>query len=247
MSVTKFYPAAGNGTVQSKPYPGSWATQRAAATGAVAYKGDSSNPVEFGLGSYLWQTGYLYIQRGFFPFDTSTLPDADIISAASLNIYCSYVVNDFPTDPAEWIGVTESTQASTSDLTTADFDCVSFTDGGHAATSGFAESQYNSISLNATGIGWISKTGYSKLAGIFGQDSTNNTDYIQWNGNSWKRNAAYFYTVAYSGTSRDPYLEVVSSPAVSNSRVASANRVANTGRVAKTGSVATTGRVAASF
>ena len=231
MSVTRFYPAAGNGTVQSWPYPGSWGANRAAATGVVAYKGDASNPIEHGIGSYDWANGYLYIQRGFFPFDTSGLPDADTVSAASLNIYVSTVYNDFPTDPAEWLGVTQSTQASTSNITTADFDAISFTDGGNVATSGLTGGQYNAIPLNATGIGWISKVGYTQLATIFGQDSTNGTSYIQWNGLSWKRNGAYFYTVAYSGTSRDPYLEVTHASSVSSARVASANRVAAANRV----------------
>lgn len=102
-----------------------------------------------------------YIGRGFFPFDTSTLPDDATITAATLELYITGIGDS----TANYASVVQSTQASNTALNAADFDAVGTTTGGDsAAFNTLSTSAYTTITLNATGRGWISKTGYTTLA-----------------------------------------------------------------------------------
>lgn len=97
---------------------GSWDTVHDASTG---YENDTSTSADIGeiydrSGAYK-----IVINRAFFPFDTSGLPDSASISAATLKLYLSQQ-NDDVNDSDSYIVVVQTTQASTSALVSGDFD-----------------------------------------------------------------------------------------------------------------------------
>jgi hypothetical protein len=101
------------------------------------------------------------IYRGYVYFDTSSLPDGGVITAATLNLYgyndqSSTDFNitiqngqpDYPHDPLE----------------AGDYDYTKYSgDGGSLTTAGFSTAGYNTITLNADGRSWINKAGTTKL------------------------------------------------------------------------------------
>ena len=107
-------------------------------------------------------TDYYQIGRGFVDFDTSSLPDNCTISAASLFVYCSSVYNAHGTG----VYVIKSTKTE-NQIVSGDWDEIDKTNlGGNKVPS----SGDNTFTLNSTGIAHISKTGYTKLALIQGND-----------------------------------------------------------------------------
>jgi len=113
------------------------------------------------LGQSLFGTSY-DVSRVFVYFDTSGLPDSATITAAVLDLYGSSDYSDtnflmtvqsgmatYPHDPLELGDYSDGNYAG---------------DGGSQTTVGFTTAGYNSITLDATGRGWINKTGTTKLA-----------------------------------------------------------------------------------
>lgn len=164
MAQTTFYPnTGGDGSVDNQN--ASWATCRAATV--ALYKYDTATT------SYIssWWNGAVYvINRAFLPFDTSSIPDTDTIESAELKVYIqSFHVQH--TGGA--IGVVQNTQASSTVLALEDFDQVGSTEGAARQTP--ASVGWLTFSFNATGVGWISKTGYTKLAVRTALDLDNTT------------------------------------------------------------------------
>lgn len=191
--------AGGDGAVRTFGSGGGWfATARGAATGHDAYGGNTGH-----YSAYVDPPNGL-ISRGFYPFDTSALPDGATITAASLFVY-SYVTpgtgGGGSTDNKS-VCVVESTQASPTALTTADYDQVGSTLlADRIPFSSFPSAGYQEIPLNATGLAAISKTGYTKLALIAGYDFDNVAPTTDWCGFASKFSDE-------TGTSMDPYLKV---------------------------------------
>ena len=142
-----------------------------------------------------------YLQRGFITFDTSGLPDGATIVSARLRLW----VTNLYTTLASSLCVVASTQASATDLATSDWTAVGTTELiTRASISGLTTGQYNNLSLNASGLAAISKTGYTKFAFLISQD-VDNTDITN--------SATDFCGVKidmseFTGTSHDPILEV---------------------------------------
>jgi hypothetical protein len=114
------------------------------------YAGTSS-----GYWSCLWRTAIL--------FDTSSLPDGAVISAATLSVYGG-IKNDAP-GWAPTTNVYSSNPASNTQLAASDyntFGATAFCDSAIAYAS-FNTGGYNDFALNAAGITAISKTGVTKL------------------------------------------------------------------------------------
>ena len=114
-------------------------------------------------------TSKYYIYRSFVYFDTSTIADDATIISATLTFYVSskdttdtdfnIVIRngmpDYPEDP----------------FVTGDFLYSHYSgDGGSINTTNCSESQYATITLSATGLGWINKTGTTKFALIGSRD-----------------------------------------------------------------------------
>ena len=106
--------------------------------------------------------GYAYsVDRSCIYFNTSAFPDALTISAASLKLYVSNdssntdflitVQSGMPTYPHD-------------PLVAGDYNYSLYSgDGGSLTTAGISTAAYSTITLNATGRGWVNKTGYTKF------------------------------------------------------------------------------------
>lgn len=106
------------------------------------------------------------VTRYFFPIDTSALPDGATVTAATFQWW--FTADSAPTafnPDSDAVSLIQTSQASTSSLTANDFDNVGTTKG--ATDLNFASvsttAGYQKMELNATGLGWISKTGYTLL------------------------------------------------------------------------------------
>lgn len=203
---TSYYAGAGDG------YSGyqtgifsNWATAHDAVTGTPAGYTDYTGTtliVDVEVNS----TSLFLIVRGFLPIDTSGIDDGDTITAATLNLYVGSKVNT-DNDGGDWINVVQTSQASSTTLSTADYDqCGAISNPTEGATridiGSITTSAYNSWTLDATGIGWISKTGYTLLGLREGHDATN-VSIAASTGNS----ISVASSEDTSGT-KDPYLDV---------------------------------------
>ncbi len=100
------------------------------------------------------------ILRGALFFDTSSLPDDATINSAVLSLYGTSDNSsaDFDITMVDGSGLNQPLQDT--DYGYLGSQNVS---GGSFNTSGFSTLGYNDIPLNETGLGWISKTGITKL------------------------------------------------------------------------------------
>jgi len=100
------------------------------------------------------------VYRGALFFNTSSLPDDATITSATLSLYglADYSYTDFLITVVDGSVLHEPLQ---------DFDYgylwSQIVSGGVFDTSGFSTIGYNHIPLNATGMGWISRTGITKF------------------------------------------------------------------------------------
>lgn len=127
-------------------------------TWATAY-GAGSASLDYSRMSCSYVNPTYYLSRVFLPFDTSALTAGATITAAVLSLYLSD-----PHGASETWTVVQSTQASNTSLADDDYDAVGTTSGGTLAASSIGASGYYDFTLNATGLSWINKTGYTALA-----------------------------------------------------------------------------------
>ncbi|QGH72420.1 MAG: metalloendopeptidase [Siphoviridae sp. ctpQM7] len=149
------------------------------------------------------------ILRAFSLFKTSALGAGASISAATYSLYVT--TNNNPLNDANsWLNVYSSTPASNTALVTEDFDQVGDvvtnpTKGSDSNLnqSAITLSAYNDLTLNATGRGWINKTGITKLGFRQGHDATNTDPAID---NT--EQDVYASSADTAGTTQDPKLTV---------------------------------------
>lgn len=159
-TLTVYSNASGDGEVWASN--ANWTTLRNASSGTAEV---NTTPT-----AVYSEPGY-FMGRAFLPFDTSTLPDNAIITAATLRLYVA-VVNDNDNDGNDFIRVVESTQSSNTLIANGDFDLVGTTalatdiDIGTISINTFVD-----FTLNSTGLALISTTGFTKLALREGHDA----------------------------------------------------------------------------
>ena len=191
-TTTSYYAGAGDGYVENDDED--WNIVHDAVSGFVVF--DSSTSLS--VGSYFHE-GQLNIRRAFFPIDTSGLPDNANISAATLKLY----VNMQNKEAGDYSVVVQTTQASTASLVVADFDqCGSVdspTEGSDHVLA--TASQYNDWTLDATGRGWISKTGWTKLGLRDSHDVLDSSP-------GEDADEEQIRTSEYAETDYDPYLSI---------------------------------------
>jgi hypothetical protein len=109
------------------------------------------------------------IYRGFLYFDTSSIPDTAVISVTNLDLYC---VDDY-SDTDFYITLKNGQVVFPhSPLVVGDYLSTQYTgNGGQIYTSNVFSDQRFLIDFNSTGIGWINKTGTTKLALISSYDT----------------------------------------------------------------------------
>lgn len=199
---TDYYAGAGDGAVFMAG--ASWDTVHDAATGNSANYTNANTYWQFYKFSTTW-----YSSRLFFPIDTSGIDDGETVTAAILKLYGNAIIGFWTVNAYDYAVVVNTSQASTSTLATADYDqCGAIdspTEGSdHVVLSTF-NGAYRDFTLNATGLGWINKTGVSMLGARHGGDVEDiDPDGL---GVSYR----YVSTSEYTGTDQDPYLSVTTS------------------------------------
>lgn len=211
-TTTTFFPnpsvevTSVDGWVNTDRLSGTWAGAHALATGASASDTDTKMYAYVGRET---APGEYNIFRNFILFDTSSITENAVISAASISVTSAGSTQNSDDDGDDYIAVTTSTPASNTAITTADFDQVSFTEQ-HDAGERADWSNMNSadtvwtFDLNATGIGNVSKTDISKFALLEGHDIQNHP-YAGPVNSSTNINV---YSSDQTGTSKDPVLSV---------------------------------------
>lgn len=152
---------------------------------------------------------YADVTRSIFLFDTSSLPDDAVISAATFSFWKT-AANDTLTAGASANSTLElvaATPASNTALVAADFAQVGSTSFGSSAVhNSLNNGAYNDITLNATGIAAISKTGITKFAIRYKWDLDNTTTGITWGSGGEIRTVISYAETA--DTTQDPKLVI---------------------------------------
>jgi len=174
--------------VTSNQFNTDFATTRNAATGTgYLATGTSSGTA---IACYSTTGTSRLMRRSYFYFDTSSI-STNTISAAVFSLYG--VVNN-----GSSVSVQKGTQAAT--LAAADYD--SFTGNSYGNTTGWSTTGYNDITLDATGLSDINKTGETKYcAREYTYDYLNSDP-----GDAMHANGCYYAN--QSGTTNDPKLVV---------------------------------------
>lgn len=152
---------------------------------------------------------YQTLARSIYVFDTSSIPDTDVISSATISI-CSRSTKIDGLGGNGAIGITAATTASNTALASSDYQsntsATRLADSDIDVGSWAADSTYNNWTLNASGIANISQTSVSKFAAKLGFDIDNTTTGLTWSssGEILARN----YMADQAGTSCDPKLVV---------------------------------------
>jgi hypothetical protein len=148
------------------------------------------------LGFLITEEGTLYtVSRLFFPFDTSSLEDNAIINGATFSLFGeNKTINQ-----DDSVCIIQTFQASTSSLSVNDWNSVGSTVAATMMVSSWSVTGYNNFSLNSTGLGWIDKTGFTKI-GLRSLSDIN----AEPSGNF----SISMYFSEQTGTSQDPKLVV---------------------------------------
>lgn len=155
--------------------------------------------------------GTYAIYRSPVLFDTSSIPDTDTVTAATLSI----TTEGFATGDSDGTVVDTSTPGSNSNVVASDHNIANW--GGVAQSDSVANSALSVggtsvLTLNATGLGNILKTGITK----FGLRSLNDLNNTTPTANPYH----YERSADYAGTASDPVLTVTHSdvPTVENTQ-----------------------------
>ena len=149
--------------------------------------------------------------RSITLFDTSTLTAGATISAATYSIWMTQK-NDNQSDS---VGIVQTAPASNSALANSDYSAAftvhSDTVTASATLASMSLAAYNDFTLDATGRGWISKTGITKLGIRYRKDYIDTASHTSTptSGQSDTR----FSAADTAGTSQDPKLVVTYSTA----------------------------------
>jgi hypothetical protein len=170
---------------------------------------------------YNHPSGRHVITRAAYLFDTSSIPDTDTIDSATFSVYVTGTAND-DNDGDDFLSVVSSTPALNTDLVAADYDQIGdaiddptegIDTGNRADITGISTSAYLDFALNATGLGWVSTTGITKLGTREGHDILDNP-MTNNGGNTYNRVNIYF--ADQTGTTTDPKLVITHSAAPTN-------------------------------
>jgi len=111
------------------------------------------------IGQFLSPVGFNIYRSALF-FDTSSLPDSAVITAATLSLYGFMDASQTDFDITVVNGSLLNDPLVLGDYSYLLNQTIS---GGAFNTSGFSTSGYNVIPLNTIGMGWISKTGMTQF------------------------------------------------------------------------------------
>lgn len=159
-----------DGQVRRSGVNETFATIRAGAGNAAFPSETSSTAGQLAASTTSNQYGTL--SRFVCLFDTSSIPDTDVISSATLSLYGRNVVDGFGGSQA--VGIVTSTPASNTNIVTGDYANFGTTRQASDIDLGsWVTSAYNDFPLNATGLASISKTGITKFGARISGDIDN--------------------------------------------------------------------------
>ena len=194
-----------DGRVERVPTTETFATIRAGA-GTTAYSNQMSGLLNLSSSATLDEFDAL--GRVFTLFDTSALGSGVTITSAIISF------DSGGTGSSDGFGsavahVAGSTPASNTDLVAADFTQIQRTSFGSISFASWSGSGYNNITLNASGLSNISKTGVSKFSAQLAWDLNNSFT------GTWAANIASEVVIIFAetaGTTTDPKLAVTYTP-----------------------------------
>ena len=189
------YSGAGDGSVGNIIGHSNWNDCRTAGTGDYV---DYISTTAFYDASF---APTYYLRRLFFPFNTSDLGSIDV-SAAVMTI----IANQNKVGSPGPMYLVQTSQASNTQLTTADYDAFSYTAGIDGTVNIPTSGNAATFTLNSTGRGWVSGSAWTKLGVIDSDDFNNNAP----GGNDYTK----FRTSEYADTASDPILVVTYIPAL---------------------------------
>lgn len=186
-TTTTIYAEASDGVLRNYSNSASWSTMR----GAASATSEQTAPVRchnsrFGSDRYL--------DRFFICF-AAPIGNTDTIDAADLDL----VTADVSTGNRDACLV-QHTQADPADLVLGDFGGAGTTEGASRATCPTGPGSAWGFTLNATGLTWIDKAGYTKLC-LRGAKDLDNTDPAEENTFTHKASET-------AGTTEDPTLVI---------------------------------------
>lgn len=140
-----------------------------------------------------------YVYRTIYNINTAALPDTDTIDSAVFSAYGSAIeaADDADSSSAVLVG---ASPASDTALVDGDYDSLGTTSFGSIAISAWSRVAYNDFTLNASGLAYISKTGYTNFGG--------RTELDRANTEPTGRNIADCFFMDETGTTKDPKLVV---------------------------------------
>jgi hypothetical protein len=213
-TTSTFYPAAGanepvDGAVAYAD-TGSWDTVHDAATGTDTYLSTSGF-----VGVHQLEGSDYGIFRGITLFGT-TISEGDTISSATISLYITAVLNT-DDDGQDYATVVDASPASTSAITTADYDQVGATNNPTKLSN---DVDYNTLSTNAFNAWTLNAAGIAKIVdGIskFGFREGHDQEDVPVAGGTGNR---FTWTTAdETGTTSDPKLVVEHEAAAVGSHV----------------------------
>lgn len=173
-----------------------WTAMRDATTSE--YQGQYSNTTGTYAGFTNYKSGsFRSIERAFWTFDTSSVPDGDTISSASINLR-TYTLTGGNPDSCTYHIVSVAPASKTS-VASGDYDSFGTTSWASRTLASISSSStYYSWTLDSNGIANISKTG-NDCFGMRMDRDLNNSEPTGVNRRS-------FYFTSATGTTNDPYL-----------------------------------------
>lgn len=199
--TTNFYTSASDGVMAMVGSPLTWTTIHDWATYPYAVDKTGVTLTTMVAGASATSNG---IGRSWLYFDTSAIPDALTITDATLYLYGSSVQTDIGT----WTLQVQSGMPTYphDPLVSGDFNYTYYAgSGGTISSSSISTGTYNAITLNATGKGWINKTGTTKF--ILRELEHDINDVTPPQVGSYKYNRFIYYSYE-QGAGYRPYLEV---------------------------------------
>lgn len=203
-----YFAGAGDGYIYATG-GSTWSAVRDATTGTAD---PTSTIAQYGAVNFYLKADSFAVYRVFLPFDTSSIPASATITAASISVYGTSTPNN--TLGGTW-AVVRTSQATHTTLANTDFPNIGTTLGSSATSYSGTIDSYITVTLNATGIGWIAKSGVSSncsgTSGIscFGlRDNTYDIGNVTPCTGLSCSEYAYISTSEADGTSQDPYLSV---------------------------------------
>jgi hypothetical protein len=159
------------------------------------------------------------IDRGFVPIVTSSIPAGATITSATLSIYV-VSTTDQDNDGFDYITVVQTDQGAHTILGSNDFDNCGAVDspiegidsGQRKDITSISTAAYTVFTLNATGLGWIKKSGQTSTCsatnGVSCFGLREGHDVQSSSPLNTTITGIQFYTSEQTGTANDPYLAV---------------------------------------